>query len=310
MRKPSLHAAREWLRSKVDPRESWAGYLLASGIALAVGIALLDPSASRDLSFVDRLVFWMSHTAMAIVILETVQIVLGRFRFFAALPPLLLVVLGGLVGAPFFSVVSLSLLEPLLHFPELDIGGDQLTAWELLDEVRSSSGQVILFWVLLNTPRLLMISGEQRTGARGQPEDDGRQDDADDISGRDADLLAFLGKLPRHLGADIVALTAELHYLRVYTTRGDALILMSFSRAVRALKRVPGLVVHRSHWVATKHVLGTKTQGNRVFCQLSTGLSLPISRANRALVSKALARQEAQKAMDLARSLGAETGAG
>lgn len=303
MQQGSLHQALEWLRSRGDPRESWMGYLFVSGMALAVGIALLDPSASRGLNFVERLAFWLSHTALAIVILESAQIFLGRFRLFAALPPLLLVVLGALLGAPMFSVVSLFLLESLLHFPALEIGGDSITRWEFLEEIRSSSGQVLLFWILLNTPRLLIISVEQRLRGNLGHGNDCSEDDANKLPIINQDLPEFLRKLPRSLGTDIVALTAELHYLRVYTSLGDALILMSFSRAVQALAGIPGVVVHRSHWVANEHVVQVKTKGNRTFCLLSTGLSLPVSRPNREQIALMLDQKEAQRARDLAREI-------
>jgi hypothetical protein len=308
MRKVSFHQTLEWLRSKVDPRDSWMGYLFASGMALAVGIALLDPSASHGLSFFERMVFWLSHAALAIVILESVQIFLGRFRFFSALPPLLLVVLGALLSAPIFSVVSLLLLESLLIIPDLEIGGDSISLWETLDEIRSSSGQLLLFWILLNTPRLIMISGEQRLRADHFHEIELSQNDANQAAEISGDLLELLRKLPRVLGTDIVAMTAELHYLRIYTAYGNALILMSFGRAVQALDGVPGLVVHRSHWVSTKHIVQIKTIGGRVFCEMSTGFSVPVSRSNRAQVSLVLNQKEAQQAEDLARNLGIKSG--
>ncbi len=303
MQKGSLHEVLEWLRSKVDPRESWIGYLFVSGMALAVGIALLDPSASQGLNFIERLAFWLSHATLAIAILESAQIFLGRFRLFAALPPLLLVLLGALLGAPIFSVASLLILESLLHFPSLEIGGDSITLWEVLEEIRSSSGQVLLFWILLNTPRLLIISAEQRLRGSLDHGNDNSEDDANELPIINRDLPEFLRKLPRGLGTDIVALTAELHYLRVYTSLGDALILMSFSRAVQGLAGIPGVVVHRSHWVAKEHVVQIKTQGNRTSCLLSTGLIVPVSRPNRAQISLVLDRKEAQRAVNLAQEI-------
>ncbi len=299
----------DWLKSRVNPRTSWIGYLCASGIVLASAIALLDPSASLGLNFFDRLAFWLLHTGVAIMLLEAVQIVLGRFRMFAKLSPIRLVFLGALVGALTFSLISLFLLEPLLHFPDLEIGGDLFNFGEFIDEALSSGGQLVLLWMLLNTPRLIIIKEDQKFRERQILEDD-LQKNFSNTEGENLDLqfylLEFSRKLPQRLGSDIVALTAELHYLRVYTTHGDALILMPFSRAVKALQGVSGLIVHRSHWVSKKHVIKISHQGSRVFCELTTGLRVPISRPYRTQVSKAISENKFRNLENLVRQISVE----
>ena len=87
-------------------------------------------------------------------------------------------------------------------------------------------------------------------------------------------LLDLLSRLPRRIGTDIVAISAELHYLRVYTRNGEALILMSFGRAVEALGVIPGQAIHRSHWIALAHIATLDSDGDRVICRLDTGLEL------------------------------------
>ncbi|MCA3446597.1 MAG: LytTR family transcriptional regulator [Rhodobacter sp.] len=299
---------------RIDPRTSWVGYLFASGAALAIGITLLNPSASQDLSFIERLVFWFAHAALAIVILETVQILLGRFRVAAKLPPLLLVVAGGVIGALIFATLSLLVLERLLQLPASNLGGDAATLAEFFSEFRSSGGQVILFWVLLNAPRLLMLSPQQtaRPEQPEQPEQDrsGPPGPAGaDTEKVNPDLVELLARIPVTLGRDIVALSAELHYLRVYTTKGNTLILMSFSRAVSAVRIIPGMVVHRSHWVALKHVDSLEGQGSGVMCKLVTGLTVPVSRTNRAALRAAMTERGIKDAERSARDLAVGTAA-
>ncbi|MCA3487408.1 MAG: LytTR family transcriptional regulator [Rhodobacter sp.] len=302
MKQQSLFDTLGRMGTRIDPRTSWVGYLCASGATLALGITLLNPSVSQDLAFLERLVFWFVHVALAIVILEGVQIIIGRFRVAAKLPPLLLVLAGGVIGALVFAALSLFALEQLIWLPAPNLGGDDATIMEFFKEFRSSGGQVVLFWVLLNAPRLLMLSQQQNDGQETvQPRTDGP---AEADKGKvDPDLVELLARIPVNLGRDIVALSAELHYLRVYTTQGNTLILMSFSRAVSAVRIIPGMVVHRSHWVALKHVESLQGQGAGLVCKLVTGLSVPVSRANRAALRAAMTERGIKDAERGARDL-------
>ena len=304
MKQRSLTDALGHIGAGIDPRTSWLGYLFAAGAALAIGITLLNPSASRDLAFIERLIFWFAHTALAIVVLECAQILIGRLRVAATLPPLLLVLAGGVAGALVFATFSLIVLETLLYIPGSDIGGDNFTLAEFSDEFRSSAGQVVLFWVLLNAPRLLMLS-ERKTAQRKPGPSGIVTTSRADNSETNADLIELLNRLPHSLGRDIVAFSAELHYLRVFTTQGNALILMSFSRAVAAVQIIPGMVVHRSHWVALKYVDSLQGQGAGAVCKLATGLTVPVSRKNRAALRAAVIDRGIKIAERTARDLAA-----
>jgi DNA-binding LytR/AlgR family response regulator len=80
-----------------------------------------------------------------------------------------------------------------------------------------------------------------------------------------------------------VALSAELHYLRLRTAAGEVLILYPFGKAVAELgEHGLGLQIHRSHWVAAAHVRRVDRRGQGALCTLSTGLTLPVSRQYRA----------------------------
>ncbi|MEM6456918.1 MAG: LytTR family DNA-binding domain-containing protein [Acidobacteriota bacterium] len=92
------------------------------------------------------------------------------------------------------------------------------------------------------------------------------------------DAAAFLDRLPANLGRDWVALSSELHYVRVHTTRGQALVLHSLRDALAALADVPGLQIHRGHWVADDHVVRLQRSGRGLVCVLDTGLTCPVSR--------------------------------
>ena len=93
---------------------------------------------------------------------------------------------------------------------------------------------------------------------------------------------ALAERLPVRLRAGrLLALAAEDHYLRVHTDLGDDLVLMRMADAVALLADVPGARTHRSWWVARAAVTGSRRDGDRLFLTLETGLSAPVSRAER-----------------------------
>lgn len=63
----------------------------------------------------------------------------------------------------------------------------------------------------------------------------------------------FFDRLPQELGTDIIYLAASAHYVDVVTAAGRASILLRFSDAVAELGDL-GIRVHRSYWVAYRHV--------------------------------------------------------
>jgi hypothetical protein len=291
----------------IDPRRSWASYLVVAGITLTAGITLLGPSITGDLDLGERLVFWFTHVGAALIFLEGAQLLIGRSPIARYLPPLMLVILAGVIGAFLFSAFSILLLEGLLAAPDPQTALEELSVPALLAELRNSAGQVVLFWVLLNGPRLIMMAeddDEDAAAAAISPPDEA-EDKARETANpaRNPVLVELVSRLPRRLGTDIVALTAELHYLRVFTQQGDALILMSFGRATNALQVIPGMAVHRSHWVALNHVAALETEGERVICRMVTGLTIPVSRSNRASLRQALAERDEHLAKRAATAL-------
>lgn len=90
----------------------------------------------------------------------------------------------------------------------------------------------------------------------------------------------FRERLPfkfRH--ADIHALEAEDHYLRVHTSAGDTLILMRLYDAIRELDGIEGSQTHRSWWVAKGAVTDIRRSDGRVMLTLKGGFNAPVSRS-------------------------------
>jgi hypothetical protein len=89
--------------------------------------------------------------------------------------------------------------------------------------------------------------------------------------------------LPRELGDDVIAVCSELQYLRVWTARGSTLILGSLQAVVDA-EAEAGIRVHRSWWVHAAHVRSVRRRAGGLFCQLTDGRDIPVSRRRRAEV--------------------------
>jgi LytTr DNA-binding domain len=246
----------------LDPRHSWPGVLLAAGCVLTLVFTLLRPDASDGLSAPGRLLFWAAHVFLPLALLQGAQLLLLRWPRVAALNPWLQTALSGLLGAAAFTPLAL-LLDWLFGTAD---DGEGASIAALADEFAALFPVILLVWLGLNATRLMRlepVGHDTPAAAPGVP--------------------GFWDRVPRALGRDLVALSAELHYLRVRTTGGEALILYPFGKAVAELAATgSGQQIHRSHWVTTAQVAKVDRRGQGALCTLATGLSLPVSRQYRA----------------------------
>ncbi|MEM9617561.1 MAG: LytTR family DNA-binding domain-containing protein [Pseudomonadota bacterium] len=92
---------------------------------------------------------------------------------------------------------------------------------------------------------------------------------------------ALAKRLPQKLkGAEIWALSAEDHYVRVHSAAGADLVLMRLADAIEAMDGAEGARVHRSWWIARAGFAGfrRKTEGGVI--TLKDGSEAPVSRSN------------------------------
>jgi hypothetical protein len=107
------------------------------------------------------------------------------------------------------------------------------------------------------------------------------------LVGPDTPPARFVERLPAKLrGAQIHAVEAEDHYLRLHTSKGSDLILMRLSDAIAELEGLEGAQTHRSWWVARQAVQGARRMDGRAVLELPGGVKAPVSR-NYARVLKA-----------------------
>jgi len=106
---------------------------------------------------------------------------------------------------------------------------------------------------------------------------------------RVADFL--MNKLPARLrSGELIALKAEDHYLRVYTTKGDDLIHMSLSDALTSLEGFPGIQTHRSWWLSLSTPTGLEPTKSWAEVKTQGDLRIPISRRRKRAVQAALSK--------------------
>ena len=277
---------------KLDPsnseRLSWPKFLAFSIICIATVIILLNPSSTQELSIAQRAVFWLIQVSALLMLMQTMQLGLQKFNPVFKWPLIAQLALSGFLGAALFVPIGIW-LDRLLGLDETTVNLPRSWYLEFLEELAFVAPPALSAWLGLNAIRFRGAIGLFQ--AHGKPEAKTNESGTQDTSSPDNQTeghknkpgsvrLPFVASLPPPLGTDLVALSAELHYTRVYTKVGQALIFYPFGRAIEELKEAgyPGVQVHRSHWVAQNHILQKKRLNSRGFLQMDTGLKIPVSR--------------------------------
>ena len=85
--------------------------------------------------------------------------------------------------------------------------------------------------------------------------------------------------LPADKRGEILALSAQDHYVEIATVHGFHLNRMSMKEAVEMLPEKAGLQVHRSHWVAYNAMISLSRTSDRYQIELRNGVQVPVSRS-------------------------------
>ena len=270
---------------------SIVSYLGGAGVALVALVLALEPDVGFTAPFVWMALFWALQIGVGLAALQCALFLITRVDRFQQLPLWVVVFASGIAGSIFLSpiywLIGEGLMEQVLGFPvRVDADGAVEVSVTfgipaILDEFVDIVGPVTAAWALISWPRLqrlvppllntpLAKSGESDPLITSLPEQDGA-------------LLkpAWRVALPSELGGELIAVSSELQYLRVWTTRGSALVLGSLQQVEEA-EGPNGIRTHRSWWVNAQHVLRTRVQGDGTVCELSNGLQVPVSRRRKA----------------------------
>lgn len=94
-------------------------------------------------------------------------------------------------------------------------------------------------------------------------------------------------RLPHAIRGKLAYLSMQDHYVEVHTDKGTTLVLMRLADAIREAGDIPGLQIHRSHWVALDAVTGNRRKDGKLFLKLGESVLLPVSRSYANAVRKA-----------------------
>jgi MFS family permease len=272
-------------------RPSIIPYLGATGFALWALVMALAPDPGFHAPWPWMSLFWALQIAVGLTVLQATLLLISRADQRGRMPLWSLVVMSGFMGAavltPLYWLIDEGLMQEVLGFAETfdadePISLQQTSVWaELLDEWLEISGPVIAAWALISWPRLPgLVPPLVRITNEG----------VDEMLELKSQALEFTElsvernwrkALPLELGHDVIAVKSELQYLRVWTTRGSALVLGSLQE-VEDAEGSAGMRVHRSWWVHARHVRILRRRGEAASCELSDGREVPVSRRRKA----------------------------
>ncbi len=227
---------------------SWAKGLTAA-IVLGLLLAFAGAFGSGEAPLMDRLVYWLPTMLVGAVVGGTIA---DGFTAWPAMDerPILR-------GFLMWLTISASLSVLIWAMTNLMFG----RRWEPI-EILSFAGPVTAITGVMTLVGHLLDRPIQTHAAAAE-----------------APPARFLDRLPPRLkGAELHAVAAEDHYLRLYTDRGTDLILMRLSDAVIEMEGLEGAQVHRSWWVAKEAVLGARRGDGRATLTIKGGVEAPVSR--------------------------------
>jgi hypothetical protein len=262
-------------------------YLGGTGCALWVLFMVLQPDVGFIAPWLWMAVFWGITIGSGLTTLQLLLYCLSRLKKLQQWPLWLLVTASGILGSmlltPFYWLLG-DVLMPIVPGFEavLDHEQDALSAPGfsmdlLVREYFDLVGPATASWLLISLPRLqgllppvLMnqqdVSPPQNLTEQSIAEPPGSET-----------LPTWRQALPKEMGDDVIAVSSELQYLRVWTTRGSTLILGALQE-VEDTEATAGMRVHRSWWVHAGHVRGVRRRAGGLVCQLSDGREIPVSR--------------------------------
>ncbi len=194
---------------------------------------------------------------------------------------LLQVFLGWVVGGLFISVPCSGVVYAVYAlFAEAGLGPDFLVGIFVNTVVILLPVSLLVHYVAYVRVKLRLAAGHGPggTGHAAPEETDDEQASTSPGEDRSRLLERFFDRIPDTVGRDLVYLSVSGHYIDVVTTTGSCLILMRFADAVAMLGDL-GMRVHRSHWVAYRHIVASIRRDGRMFLRLTGPEEIPVSRS-------------------------------
>jgi len=249
---------------------AWGNGLVRS-LAICLGLGLifawLGVYNTGEISFPERVVYWTGLIALGYGSAALVNPLVFERWMASAHPALQIAVVACLISVPI--TIGLIVIEYLSD------GTLAEPAWWWIQ-----FGYVIVISVLLTAAGWAMDRlAKQAAAPLSAPQPQPADTRIAPAPAPELAPLAFADRLPpKFRVAEIHAVSAENHYLRVHTSAGEAMILMRLADAIRELAALQGMQTHRSWWVAKQGLAGAATGDGRVTLKLKSGAEAPVSR--------------------------------
>jgi hypothetical protein len=261
-------------------------YLLAAGFVLLCTFVSVGSDLGLQAPVMLIGLVWALHLAVGLASIRLGVISLSRWSATARWPDLALLSLAGLFASIVLAPVSL-VSDQWLLARGIDTDDEFLFTKEyglsgipegLIEEWTNVVGPALLVAVMLGLPswwaRREVAREPTLAPPTSAPTTSPSDDFTPDTSNKDRSCLQ---RLPAALGTDLIAARSELQYVRIYTTKGDALILGAL-KDVAEQRQSDGQIVHRSWWVSHQYVRMLRRRGTRYVLILVNGLEVPVSR--------------------------------
>jgi hypothetical protein len=224
---------------------------IAIAVLVGVLLAFAGPFGSFDAPLANRLVFWVPLLVAGTACAAALQVATRARPRAGANPAVRWALFSAGVAAP-MSILSWGLAR-LVFGPSASAD-----AWSFIWPTVLISGAMTALFMSHNAP------GPQTHAAPGGGAN-----------------IRLRERLPASLrSAEILAVSAEDHYLRVHTSGGSTLILLRLSDAVEELEGIEGAQVHRSWWVSRAAIVEPRRSGRNVSLAVKGDLLVPVSRPN------------------------------
>lgn len=216
--------------------------------AVTIILAIAGPFRTLvELGFAERLVYWAVSSGLTFFCGFTVSSVAGLFFLQSGMPEWPARIAGGAIAGLPVAIIVWIINQ---YGFGMDMGGGAvfLRVWSYCTIISIS---IMILYVLLR--------GSETAETTTSP---------------------FLQRLPKHLGKNLLHLSAQDHYVEAVTENGSHLILMRFSDAIKELNNTDGIQIHRAHWVSLQAIKKPVRKENKLLIETTDGKRFPVSRSH------------------------------
>ncbi len=255
-------ALREWRAHMSQPARISA--LLGSAVILTLVAPFETDTAMRPLP---RLAYWLTLVLSSYCAGYTVSLLAARIAPLSL--PKRIAIAAPLTGLAVFAIVYL-------------LNGLALGYWATGTKLITLAANVLVIAAIVSTIIQLALASSASAAPASAP-----QAMIPDTAAAPDAPPALLDRLPLDKRGPLVSLSVEDHYVRIRTTKGEALVLMRLADAIRETSTATGTQVHRSHWVSFEQVQSARREGDRAILSMTHGPDIPVSRAHLPKIKKA-----------------------